>query len=574
MKWIVVVFIVLVFVTAGPSTAQESTPESMAFFTPPELARIDAGLTLLNMTKRDLAFDKLTQLEEYRRFRLPTVDETLANPLYAATATWEWAQKARLDAAEILWAAIGELMPLLEEKGEPLTKEELARLQAWARTRLVSGDEDEERDDGPDPVEMLDLAARFRLYEVIADAEEFVDMEGRGLEVRRGTPGDDVHDLREDPPQLLIDPGGNDTYIAPASGTPDHPVCIVIDLGGNDTYGNGEDLSCGAGYFGVGILIDRGGGDDVYRSGHMSQGCGVFGVGILSDDGGNDVYECRDTGQGAGAWGVGLLLDRGEGNDRFHADLYGQGFAYVGGFGLLHNEAGNDVYDAGGVHKHYPLFNDRFQSLSQGFSIGMRPHASGGMAFLVDDSGNDRYLCDIYGQGASYWFALGGLVDRDGNDTYTLGQYGQGGGIHLATGVLLDLAGQDLYYNMHGVGTGGAHDFAVGILVDRAGDDYYAGSGGTQGGALTNSFALLLDGGGNDGYCPAKVTHTLGGGRSARGMGSIGLFIDAGGKDLYGTREPNGTSWTKETYGAGIDVADPPPVPGQKPPPRAKLSPE
>ncbi|MEN8151656.1 MAG: HEAT repeat domain-containing protein, partial [Planctomycetota bacterium] len=80
--------------------------------------------------------------------------------------------------------------------------------------------------------------------------------------------------------------------------------------------------------------------------------------------------------------------------------------------------------------------------------------------------------------------------------------------------------------------------------------------------------------GGNDGYCPAKVTHTLGGGRSARGMGSIGLFIDAGGKDLYGTRDPNGTSWTKETYGAGIDEADPPPVPGQKPPPRAKLSPE
>jgi len=275
----------------------------------------------------------------------------------------------------------------------------------------------------------------------------------------------------------------------------------------------------------------------------------------------------KDTGQGAGAFGVGVLLDLGEGNDYLHADFHGQGFAWVGGFGLLRNEKGNDVYDAGGEHLHYPLFDDRFQSLSQGFSIGMRPYASGGVGLLVDDQGNDRYACDIYGQGASYWFSYGGLVDRDGNDTYTLGQYGQGGGIHLAVGCLIDLAGQDLYYNMHGVGTGGAHDFAVGLLVDRAGDDYYAGSGGTMGGALTNSFAMLLDAAGNDGYSAVKVKHAEGGGRAARGMGSIGLLIDLAGKDLHGTRHLDGASWSKEQYGAGIDLPDEP-APGGKPPPR------
>ncbi|MHC4338634.1 MAG: HEAT repeat domain-containing protein, partial [Planctomycetota bacterium] len=162
-------------------------------------------------------------------------------------------------------------------------------------------------------------------------------------------------------------------------------------------------------------------------------------------------------------------------------------------------------------------------------------------------------------------------VDRDGNDTYTLGQYGQGSGIHLAAGCLIDLEGQDLYYNMHGVGTGGAHDFAVGLLVDREGDDYYAGSGGTMGGALTNSFALLIDAQGNDGYCAVKGRHVVGGGRSARGMGSIGLFLDLAGKDMHDTRERDGSVWTQETYGAGIDLPDEP-KPKGAPPRRPKLS--
>jgi len=477
MKRIAFGLTVLVLVVAGPSAAKEAT----GFFTPEELKRIDTALSLLNMTREDTRFDKMTKLGEYRRFRLPAVDRTLEDPLSAPGFTWAWAERAKGEAAGILDAADRELRPVLEGHGPRLETEEVFRLRDWAVAVLThDGDTGE-----ADPLEMLTLAdrygVRFHVRHAVGllrdlanpDYEKLASV--RDLTILMGTDGDDVHDLRENPPNILIDPGGNDRYIAPARATAEHPISIVIDLGGNDVYGDGEDLSCGAAVMGIAILIDKGKGDDIYRSGNLSQGCGVFGVGILEDDGGSDVYECGDTGQGAGAWGVGLLLDRGEGNDRFHADLYGQGFAYVGGLGLLHNERGQDVYEAGGVHKHYPLFNDRYQSLSQGFSMGMRPHASGGIGLLVDDEGNDRYLCDIYGQGASYWFAFGGLVDRDGNDTYNLGQYGQGGGIHLATGVLIDLAGQDLYYNMHGVGTGGAHDFAVGFLIDRKGDDYYAG---------------------------------------------------------------------------------------------------
>jgi HEAT repeats len=595
-----------VLIVALSISLAPAAEESLGFFTPEELDRLDDALSLLNMDRSDLAFDKLTKLEEMRRFRLPIVDRTLTDPLSAATVANEWALRAAGTPVDILAAAnrelgfpdlhgIGNGGPLLEaaegmarQATAALSETERDRLRRWAFSTVVEGSDDlVPAPEEEDPEAMLDLAERVdrtaylraallilgSLDEILAgDTSSLVSPEHADRIVIAGE-GDDVHDLRENPPLLLIDRGGDDRYLAPARATPDHPVAIVIDLGGDDVYGDGESLSCGVGFFGVGVLWDRGDGDDQYHSGHLSQGAGLFGVGVLFDEGGNDVYRCRDTGQGAGGWGAGLLLDRGEGNDFFHADLFGQGFAYVAGFGLLHNEKGQDVYDAGGVHLHYPLFNDRYQSLSQGFSIGMRPYASGGAAFLIDDAGNDRYACDIYGQGASYWFSYGALVDRDGNDTYNLGQYGQGGGIHLAVGCLLDLAGQDLYYNMHGVGTGGAHDFAVGILVDRAGDDYYAGSGGTLGGALTNSFALLLDAAGNDGYSAVKVNHAEGGGRAARGMGSIGVLLDLMGKDLHGTRELDGNIRVKEQYGALIDLEDPP-VTGKAPAGRPKLSAE
>jgi HEAT repeat protein len=583
----------LLLLAAAPAAADGT------FFTNDELARIDEALALLNMTRADAGFDKLVIDDPWR---LSVVNRTLSKPLEAPDVAWGWAGLAEKSPAVILAHAATDLdllLPAYERVSGPvaefaatlvaeafsgLTAEERDRLAAWGYAALVEAEGHDGLFPKPPPEEdprpMLEfaksvdraklLSAALALLQSIDDLAARTESEGDWLVV--AGPGDDIHDLRLNPPMVLVDLGGDDTYFGAASARPGRPVSIVIDLGGDDVYGDGESVSGGAGFMGIGILVDKGDGNDRYFGGHCSQGAGVFGVGILIDEGGNDLYECRDTGQGAGAFGVGLLLDLGAGNDRFHADLFGQGFAYTAGFGLLRNEKGNDVYDAGGVHLHYPLYNDRFQSLSQGFSIGIRPHASGGVAMLVDDEGNDRYSADIYGQGSSYWFSYGGLVDRGGNDTYVLGHYGQGAGIHLSVGCLLDLAGQDLYYDFSGVGIGGAHDFAVGVLVDREGDDYYAGSGGSQGGALTNSFALLLDGGGDDGYSAVRIGATLGGGAAARGMGSIGLFLDLAGKDLHGSPYREGTSWTKEEYGAGIDLPAPPP-PAAPPPAPKRLPP-
>ncbi|MCA8919754.1 MAG: peptidylprolyl isomerase, partial [Planctomycetes bacterium] len=329
----------------------------------------------------------------------------------------------------------------------------------------------------------------------------------------------------------IIDLGGDDTYkgrVACGIGLEGQaPISFVLDLAGDDRY-LGEDFTQGFGFLGVGILHDLGGGNDVYKSRFCAQGCGLCGYGELYDDGGDDTYTTDSGSQGAGCFGYGQLTDK-SGNDVYRGCRYTQGFAQVMGVGVLTDGAGNDLYYAGGKYLHQPLWNDRYQSLSQGFAIGNRyGETGGGVALLLDEGdGNDVYQADIYGQGSSYWYSLGMLVDTGGNDTYTLGQYGQGGGIHLSTGILVDLKGNDTYSNPYGVGLGGAHDWAVGWLIDRAGDDLYQGNG--QGQGLNFAVGVLMDCAGNDSHS-TNHANSIGKGTN----NDISLLLDFAGTDVYG----------------------------------------
>ncbi len=332
----------------------------------------------------------------------------------------------------------------------------------------------------------------------------------------------------------IIDLGGDDVYrgrVACGVGLPGRAaISFVLDLGGNDRY-EGGDFTQGFGFLGVGILHDLGSGYDFYSAGFCAQGCGLCGYGELYDDGGNDIYLADSGAQGAAAFGYGHLIDA-AGNDMYRGARYVQAFAQVMGVGVLTDGAGNDLYYAGGKYLHQPLWNDRYQSLSQGFAIGNRYGGTGGgVALLLDEGdGNDVYQCDIYGQGSSYWYSLGMLVDRGGNDTYTLGQYGQGAGIHLSAAILVDLAGNDTYSMGVGLGQGAAHDWAMGWQIDRAGDDWYQGNG--QGMGLNFSFAILLDCAGNDSHS------TNGEGSIGKGSNNdISLLLDLGGTDVYGPKE-------------------------------------
>lgn len=389
---------------------------------------------------------------------------------------------------------------------------------------------------------------------VVTDVATF----GIPIRVVIGGTGGDVHAGAD--ADVVIDFGGDDTYTRGASANllEGRAVSVVIDLAGDDRYVGAHDLSFGGALGGVAVQWDCAG-DDTYRGGHVALGAGILGVGVLVDEGGDDVFRSKDFGQGAGAHGVGVFLEKG-GNDLYHADLHGQGFASVSGCGVLADLGGNDVYDAGGVHLHAPLYRDRCLALSQGFAIGARPGASGGVGVLVDVSGNDRYQTDIYGQGASYWYALGLLIDGGGHDTYQGTHYCQGTGIHLSAGMLLDRGGNDAYHCLNGVGVGGSHDFAAGILLDRGGDDHYSGSGASQGCGHTNGVGILLDGGGDDGYCAVRGL-SQGDASVVRGSGGIGLLLDAAGSDVYSETTRDGGVWTRGAVGGGIDAPSPPAPP-------------
>ena len=587
------------------------------FWTEEELRRIDEGLEVLNVTRADLGFQKRPIDDP---FRLAVVDRILDEPLAIGEVAAEWDEVARrgeagrlcakaidtlgLDASAGLCATIempegitsrlpgGESLALrlllasLETLGagplgalHPLGD----RRDAFLAKALLSQVENPAQRPAAVPLddaaflEALARVDRARLgHEVsstlgsiaafVAGVRTPIEWEGKfavehaiGRIVLYGT-GDDVHGDDDGDAVLVIDLGGNDTYLRGASANllEGRSKRVVIDLSGDDLYIGRNDFSFGGALGGVAIQWDCAG-DDTYLGGNVSCGAAIFGTGVLVDEGGNDTYRIKDFGQGAGAFGIGLLLDK-SGQDLYHADLFGQGFASTWGCGMLVDLDGNDVYDAGGDLLHAPLWRDRFQSLSQGFAIGMRPEASGGVGVLVDVAGNDRYSADIYGQGASYWYSLGLLIDDDGHDTYCLGQYGQGSGIHLSAGMLLDRAGQDGYYDANGVGMGGAHDFSVGFLVDRGGDDYYAGGGGAQGGALTNSVAMLIDTAGDDGYAAVR-DGTHGSATSARNTGGIGLLLDGAGADRYTETTRNDGIRVKDNVGALLDT----PTPAERP---------
>lgn len=350
---------------------------------------------------------------------------------------------------------------------------------------------------------------------------------------------------------LIVDPGGDDVYRL--AGGP-WRASFVVDLAGDDLYEAGAWPAAGSGVLGAGGIRDLGG-DDRYEGGRAAWGVGWGGVGWVVDEAGDDAYEGHEHSQGAGFVGVGVLADL-AGSDTYRSGRLSQGFGYVLGVGWLADGAGDDLYYAMGTHLHQPLYQDRYQSLSQGFAIGMRYEGvAGGVGVLHDRLGNDRYLAEVYCQGSGYWYGVGVLLDEEGNDAYSCHIYGQGAGIHLAAGFLVDGAGSDTYALLDGVGQGGGHDLAVGVLHDRAGHDYYAGAGLAQGSGNANGLGLLVDEGGNDGYSGVK-RGIQGWGNAARGFFSAGFLLDLGGADRYTDGLEDGAFAVRSAIGVSWDVPE------------------
>lgn len=347
---------------------------------------------------------------------------------------------------------------------------------------------------------------------------------------------------------IVFDPGGDDTYDVAFEGTGHHTY--IIDYDGNDVY-NMPKNRISPYFLGSNVIIDYAG-DDAYNAGSWTLGAGLFGLGLLWDMKGDDRYFGDTFTQGAGCFGVGILRDD-EGNDTYQAALYSQGFGFTEGIGVLIDNSGNDNYFAGGKYKDFIRYNDHYLSLSQGFAYGIRPKMSGGVGMLIDKSGNDVYISDIFGQAASYWYGLGVLADGGGNDQYISFQYAQGNGTHMSLGILYDVSGNDVY-SAKGVSQGCGHDRAAGLLIDLDGDDNYNAYDLCQGAGSANGLGIIADIRGKDVYIVRSEKNTQGYGNPRREYGSIGIFIDLGGKDGYsGGLGNDGRWWTYSMWGAGID---------------------
>ena len=347
---------------------------------------------------------------------------------------------------------------------------------------------------------------------------------------------------------IIIDPGGDDTYDLRFPGV-GHQI-YIIDLSGNDSYSFPKDRISPL-FFGGSMIVDFEG-DDLYAGGSYSLGAGLFGVSVLWDKAGNDRYYGDTFTQGAGCFGVGILRDD-AGNDTYQAALFAQGFGFVDGVGILWDHAGNDTYIAGGRYKDILRYKDHYISLSQGFAYGIRPKMSGGIGLLIDKAGNDAYISDIFGQGSSYWYGLGVLSDSAGNDQYLSFQYAQGAATHMSVGILFDATGDDVY-SAKGVSQGCGHDRAAGLLVDLEGNDSYNAYDLSQAAGSANGLGFLADIRGDDAYVVRSDQNTQGFGQPRRDYGSIGIFIDLGGRDGYaGGVGRDSTWWSDSKWGIGID---------------------
>lgn len=368
-----------------------------------------------------------------------------------------------------------------------------------------------------------------------------------------GSKGNDKYEPL--PYLLILDFGGDDTYLSGGISDKQHPVSIIIDYSGNDYY-KGE-IGCGTGIGGIGFVIDLEGNDN-YSAEKIGLGTGIFGQGIILDVDGDDEYTTEIYGIGAGLFGTGVISDL-CGNDKYIGFQGCQGFGFVKGCGLLIDKEGNDTYIARDDTIRYPSAQspEHNASLAQGMGFGIRAdytdgHSlAGGVGMLIDGNGDDTYSCGVFGQGCAYWFGAGFLIDYEGNDTYNGVWYVQGAGAHFALGVLIDSAGSDIYNATHNMAQGAGHDFTLGVLFDYGGNDLHNALNLSLGSGNANGMGLFIDLSGDDTY----HTHsgiTLGRANTAsRGslrdyIKTLGIFIDGAGKDTYSEIGANKKIWRQK----------------------------
>jgi hypothetical protein len=324
------------------------------------------------------------------------------------------------------------------------------------------------------------------------------------------------------PVRVFLDLAGNDLCLGEAPlafGGALLGLSLHVDAKGDDDY-RAQDWGLGAALGGHAALVDLDG-DDRYHGGLGVEGAAAFGTALLWDRSGSDSYVCGCFGQGFGTTGgTGALVDA-LGDDTYfagrdQADLWRRAATYVtfaqgaafghrfghvytdegerrwrmtgqlpGGLGLLLDAEGDDRYDA-------DVFG---QGAGYWYGLGV----------LVDRAGNDRYRATWYGQGVGTHAAVGCVVDLLGDDRYGSRNTSQGCGHDFSAGILWDEEGDDTYHGWTLCQGAGNAASGLGLLLDGRGADLYRCSGSCWGFGAGETrrpeaapFGLFLDLGGSD----------------------------------------------------------------------------
>lgn len=378
---------------------------------------------------------------------------------------------------------------------------------------------------------------------------------------------------RIDSPLLVIDVGGDDTYVFDSRGD-DNRIAVLLDRGGNDSYhamAPGTDPS--AGILGYGVLWDSEGDDD-YRGVSLSQGAALFGAALHIDQRGRDRYTATAYSQGFAVAGWSVLSSSPE-DTSFDAISHSQASAGPEGVAVLFDAGGDDRYTLSNTPLLFPSpqLESRNTSMGQGAGRGLRPDTSsdgisttGGVGLLLDVAGDDRYTAQVFAQGVGYHEGVGILMDGGGNDRWQAAWYAMGAAAHNAAGALIKRAcGHDAYDISHSVGLGAAHDFSAAVFWDQGGNDNYRVGDVGFGVSLDNSVALFVDREGEDHYA-MDAAACRGFGFAAlddrdperAAMQGVGLFIEQQGDDTYPAlcQARNGKIWTTGSW----QDAGPPPL--------------
>lgn len=367
------------------------------------------------------------------------------------------------------------------------------------------------------------------------------------------------HTTHEENADFFIDLGGFNTILTNAGGTEGtRALALHIDLKGNNTY-QGKNFVQGSGFLGVGLLVNCSG-NNTYHADSYSQGSGFFGVGLLVNSEGNNNFVLNFGGQSFALFGSSILWNK-EGKNSYLAE---QGMAQAAsstlGVAFLVDNQGDNSYKAGESGKG----GTRFGGIGQGGSSGTRafpwlnnPSLYGGLSFLYIGGGGNTLKTAWLGQGSAYFLGAGITVAEGSNNVFEADYDAQGQGLHMAAGLLLQKGEHGTFKGGWG-SLGVSGDRSVGMFIGIGGNNTYEGTDQSVGSSRKpKSVGVFINIGGQNTYKFKKLSNARLQFPQSPKEWSSALFLEMGADSQYPEnidefKRGNNLKWGIKNHSLGV----------------------